>query len=143
MTYFLTYLLLLIAGVLQTAVVPVNLLLLIVLDWAILRDFKQGVLIGFFAGLILDFFSLGRLGLSSVIFLMIVFLINLYKRRWTMLNYWLTLFLTFAFSFLFNFLVGNFWSVREGLILVTINAIFYPSMMIWQQREGSQMRLNL
>jgi rod shape-determining protein MreD len=144
MTHFLTFLAILIAGVFQTAVVPVNLLLLIVLDWAILRDFKQGVLIGFFSGLVLDFFSLGRLGLSSIIFLGIVFLINLYKRRWDLPNFWLTLVLTFIFSFVFNVFLERFWSFKEGLVLVIVNAVFYPLVSWWQKQEfGDQMKLNL
>ena len=144
MTHFFTFLAILIAGVLQTAAVPVNLLLLIVLDWAILRDFRQGIVIGFFAGLVLDFLSLGRLGFSSIIFLGIVFLINLYKRRWDLPNFWLTLVLTFIFSFVFNAFLGRFWSIKEGLVLVIVNAVFYPLVSWWQKQEfGDQLKLNL
>jgi len=144
MTYFLTFLAILIGGVLQTTVLPVNLLLLIVLDLSILQEFKRGVLVGFFSGLILDLFSLGRLGYSSIAFLIMVFLINLYKRRWDLPNFWLTLVLTFIFSFVFNAFLGRFWSIKEGLGLVIVNAVFYPLVSWWQKQEfGDQLKLNL
>ncbi len=144
MKYFLSFLLILIIGVFQTSVLPLNILLLTVLDLAILNDFRRGILIGFFSGLVLDLLSLGRLGLSSLAFLLIVFLINLYKRRWRLPNFWLILFLTFIFSFFFDLFSKQFWSVKEGGVLVLVNIVFYPLISFLQKKElRGQLKLRL
>ncbi len=72
---------LLLLAVLQTAVLPrfpiyglsPNLVFLLALAWGLLRGVNEGVALGFGAGLILDLFSVGPVGVTSLAIMTAVF----------------------------------------------------------------------
>ena len=94
---------------LQSTVLKTNLLLLFVI-------FQASYAWAFWAGLILDLFSHQPLGLSSLLFLMIVHLFKLYSRKYEP---------RFGFLLPFVFLTGwvfakvekQSWSLGQGLLL--------------------------
>lgn len=109
MKSILLFLVVFVLSLLQATVLRVNFLLLFVLlqgsySWA------------FLAGLILDLMTGQRLGLSSLLFLLILFLFQLYSRkyepRWPFL-------LPFVFlaSLFFAKIEGEIWSFWQGLFL--------------------------
>lgn len=95
----------------QTTVFSLDLVLLAVLLLAVLLSPKSGLIWAFMAGIILDFAGGRALGPSSLIFLMLVFLLNLYKSKFKAAHLIYLVPFTFFSTFLFNLLKGEplFW----------------------------------
>jgi len=81
MQNFLVLLPILILAILESSIIPLNLVLLAIICWSVFRPAREGILTAFFAGLILDFLSGETLGFSSILFLVLSLLIYLYKNR--------------------------------------------------------------
>lgn len=93
LTTYLSIPILLILAMLQTAVWPLFPLfglvpvwtLLVVLIWSLLRGPQEGVVWGFFGGLILDIFSAGPLGLNALVLTLVALLVS-FLPQWFNLN---------------------------------------------------------
>ena len=115
MKTFWRFLIIFLVSLLQSTVFSLNLLLIFILV-------EQSYWWAFLAGLSLDLLSGQRLGLSSLLFLIILFLFRLYSRKYEPRNFFLAPFV-FLMSFLFAKIeVGN-WNFREGIILVLCSFI--------------------
>lgn len=115
----------LILAVLQSSIVPLNLVLLAIISWSVLREAREGMLIAFFSGLILDFLTGKTLGLTSLITLFLSLLIYLYKNRFQADR--LAFLLPFTlFSLIVTDLLGGLsWlSVVNTILIVFIFPIF-------------------
>lgn len=108
MKNFLLFLVVFFLSLLQATVLKVNLLLLFVL-------LKNSYSWAFLAGLILDLLTGQRLGLSSLLFLLILFLFHLYSRKYEPRLSFLIPFIFLA-SFFFAKIKGDVWSFWQGLI---------------------------
>ena len=93
----------------QATVLPVNFLLLFVL-------LKNSYFWAFLAGFVLDLMASQRLGLSSLLFLLILAVFSLYSRKYEPRLPFLLPFVFLA-SFLFAKIEGEIWSFYQGLIL--------------------------
>lgn len=96
-------------SLLQATVLRVNFLLLFIL-------LKNSYLWAFLAGLMLDLLAVQRLGLSSLLFLLILAIFKLYSRKYEPRLPFLLPFVFFT-SFLFAKIEGAVWSFWQGLIL--------------------------
>jgi rod shape-determining protein MreD len=65
----------------EATITSLHLCLLGIILWASLRPSRQALLVAFLAGVILDLLKGQSLGVSSLLFLVISFLIGLYKNR--------------------------------------------------------------
>ncbi len=63
-----------------------NLVLLAVLVWATIRPMRESLLVAFVAGLLLDLAQGTSLGLSSLIFLIATYILQLYSRKFDPLH---------------------------------------------------------
>jgi len=81
MKFYLILLPIFILALIQGAVLPLNLVLLVVLFYAAFNSGKESLLVSFFSGLILDLAKGISLGLSSLLFLVFSFMLVLYSRR--------------------------------------------------------------
>jgi|SRR3989344_1039543 len=72
-------------------------LLTILTVYLIIFDYKQGLAVSFFAGLLYDLCSINILGVTSVKLLLFALIINLYKRKFNASH--------FLFSLIFSMLI--------------------------------------
>ena len=75
------YLLVIIVALLETTIIPLNLTLVTVILWASVRSDYQGLSVAFLAGLLIDLLLGQNLGFSSLLYLLAVIPVYLYKRR--------------------------------------------------------------
>lgn len=71
---------------LEATLLSAHLVLLAVLGWAALRPGKDAAVIAFSSGVILDLVRGENLGLSSLVFLILVFLLSLYQKKFNARN---------------------------------------------------------
>ncbi|MBI4999303.1 rod shape-determining protein MreD [Candidatus Gottesmanbacteria bacterium] len=81
MQNIIVFLPILILAILESTIIPLHLVLLAIICWSVLRPGREGMLVAFFSGLILDFLEGKTLASSSILFLITSFLIYLYKNR--------------------------------------------------------------
>lgn len=104
------FLLILLLALLQSTVLKINLLLLLVL-------FPASYAWAFWGGLILDFLTSQRLGLSSLLFLIIVHVFKLYSRKYETRPSFLLPFVFLA-SWVFAQAEKLNWALSQGLFLM-------------------------
>lgn len=109
MKFFLSFLVVFLLSLFQATVLRLNLLLLFVL-------LKNSFLWAFLAGLILDLLTTQRLGLSSLLFLLILGIFHLYSRKYEPRLPFLIPFVFLA-SFFFAKIEKETWSFWQGVIL--------------------------
>lgn len=103
---------------------PVNLALLVITVWTVFRPVRGSLITAFLSGLFLDLAKGTPLGISSLVLLVICYLLFLYRRRF---DPWHPLFLPlFVFlSHTFASLVIDHWpNWLGGMILVLIALLF-------------------
>jgi rod shape-determining protein MreD len=117
MKVYLILILVFFLALLQAAFLNLNLVLLLVLTWAVFRPPREVILVAFASGLMLDL-ALGKpLGFYSLAFLLASFLLLLYRRRFDSLHPLflpLFVFLTAYLIFLFE---KRFWFCGSCLLL--------------------------
>lgn len=109
MNFFGPFLVVFLLSLLQATVLKTNFLLLFVL-------LKNSYGWAFLAGLILDLLTLQRLGLSSLLFLIVLLIFRLYSRKYEVRLPFLAPFIFFT-SWLFAKIEGQVWSFWQGFIL--------------------------
>lgn len=118
--YFLTFLIIVLVVLFQTTIWSFNFLLLVILILSLSLNTQESLIWAFLGGLILDLFSGGRLGFSSLGFVLITFLLQAYHRRFSFQNP----FLVFTFSvlayLLFTAIIQKPWIWWEGLALAVL-----------------------
>lgn len=114
----------LILAILESTIIPLNLTLLAIISWSVLRPAKEVLLTAFVGGLILDLLTGKTLGSSSLLFLIISLVIFLYKNRFQASRLSFLLPFTFFSVALTNLTLGlPLKSV--SVILTTILIIFF------------------
>ena len=124
MRYFLVFLAILLIAFFQTTVVNFNFLLLLVLFSAVSFTSETALLIAFLAGFFLDLFSGSVLGFSSLGFLLPIFLLFLYRQRFSPQHYLVVGLFAAISYFLFCLITTRAFSLFEGIILVVLMIIF-------------------
>jgi len=104
-----------------------NLLLFIVIIFSFfLRDFKPVFWLAFLSGLLLDLISGNLIGLSSALFLLICFLIYLYRRKFSSANFLFQLVFVLLADWLFSLLNNGSLSWKRIFILSLFSLIIFP-----------------
>lgn len=122
--YFLFFLLIIFAAFLETAVVNFNFLLVLVLISAITFPEAAALTLAFFSGVLLDLFSGKTLGLSSLAFILPIFLLILYRQRFSFQNHFVVGLFALISYLVFTLLTGRNLNVFEGVILVILVLLF-------------------
>lgn len=119
----------------QGAVLPLNLVLLVVLIWAALRPAREGLLVAFFSGIFLDLTRGTPLGISSSILLITSYIIHIYSRRFDPAHPAFLVIFVFVFSFAFDLVTSQSWYWLEGAALSLLALLFRPIISIWFEKE--------
>ncbi|MBI4100127.1 hypothetical protein HY439_00075 [Candidatus Microgenomates bacterium] len=141
--YFL--LVVLILALLESTIIPLRLVILAVLIWVIIRLPKEGFAGAFLAGIILDLTRPENpLGLSSVIFLLIAFLLNLYKGKFKITRFIYLFPIAFFGLFIWQIFEKNFSFSTNLFINAFIIFLFRPLITLWSRRnEGTSLQMPL
>lgn len=107
-------------AILQGAFLKLNLVLLIVLTWAVFRPSKEVILIAFVSGLLLDLAKGIPLGLSSFLFLISSCLLLLYRRRFDSLHPVFLPTFIFLISYFLSLISYRHWYWLESLVLALL-----------------------
>lgn len=118
----------------QATMTSVNFVLLTVLSFGVLFSVRSGLIWAFLASAVLDIVAGKNLGYSSLIFLVIIFLLNLYKTKFKAANFFYLLPFTLLSVYFYNLLQGEpfvFWDVfftTASLFLIwpTVKFLGYP-----------------
>lgn len=102
----------------QTTIVNFNFLLAFVLILGLTGEEKEGFLFAFASGVFLDLLAGTALGLSSLAFLLSVFVAVIYKRKFQTKNllFWVAIFV--IGSLIFSLVKGQIWHVKDGFLMV-------------------------
>lgn len=140
MKYLLIILAILILSILQTGFLGINLLLLLVLVAGFAFEERLVFSIAFSAGVFLDLFSGHPLGFSSLAFVLISFLIIIYRQRFSFQNPLILSSTTFLTYFLFTQVLRVPVDWLEG-VLLAILMIFARFLVpfLFKRREGGQL----
>ncbi|MCL5676078.1 MAG: hypothetical protein M1120_03035 [Patescibacteria group bacterium] len=144
---FFWYFLFAITAFLQTAVMPFDLLLLLVISLSCLEKSPKILLLFFFAGLLNDLITLRVLGQSSVFYLLIGFIIMLYGQKFRSHNPLFILTVTIFSAILENWLQNAGFS--PGLVImeaIAVLPVFYLTRLLFentQRRNSKQLKLKL
>jgi len=115
-----TYLILLpifILALFQGAFLKLNLILLLVLTWAVFRPSREVLLVSFASGLFLDLAKGTPLGLSSFNFLVAGYLLLLYRRKFDALHPVFLPVFVFLTSSLYYLVATRHWFWLASLVL--------------------------
>ncbi len=142
--YFLLFLAILPVAFLQAVVGSFNFLLVLILIATFLLSPTKALTAAFLAGVIFDLFSGGRVGYSSLGFLVPSFLIIIYRRRFSLGNPFLLIGIILASYVIVSFATGKPLVWFEGLVLVAIVLILrflIPSAFQGEQEREQRLRL--
>ncbi len=109
-----------ILALLQGAFLQFNLVLLLVLTWAIFRPSEEVILIAFASGLLLDLAKGTPLGLSSLFFLVVCYLLLLYRRKFDSLHPAFLPVFVFLSSTIYDLIFFRHWFWVESFILALL-----------------------
>jgi rod shape-determining protein MreD len=113
-------------SLLQGTFLSLNLALLAVLILAAIKSRRQSLIISFLTGFFLDLAKGTPLGLSSFVFLIISYLMILYRRKFDPFHpVFLTIFVFLSSGF-YSQLVFHFFNWREGLVLAGLALLIRP-----------------
>jgi len=119
-------------SLIQGAVLPLNLILLLVLVWTVVRPPKESLIVAFFSGIFLDLAKGTPLGISSFVLLVTSYLLLLYSRRFDAAHpIFFSLFVFFA-STIFNLIFKTPWLI-EGIILALLSLLTRPITRFYQE----------
>jgi len=136
------YLLIIILALLETTIIPFNLTLVTVILWSSVRSDYQGLSVAFLAGLLIDFLLGQNLGFSSLLYLLAVIPVYLYKKRfhaekWQFLLPYILIIITFIDLFSYTILLSRL--LLNAIAIV----IFLPLIRFIASLTEDQRRLSL
>lgn len=117
--FFLIILLLLLSLILEGSVTVLPLVMMSLLLFVIFGYEKQALFAAFIAGLFLDTFLLRTSGLSGVFFVMFVFIMTLYQRKFEIDTYQFVLFASLLGSITYLYL----FQIHNALLFSIISAV--------------------
>lgn len=122
----------------QATIFSFNLVLLLVLSLGVVRSAKSGLVWAFIAGVVLDLVTGQTLGLSSLIFLLIIFLLNLYKTKFKAANFAYLLPFTLLSVWFYEFFQGEPLALFEVATTTAFLFLVWPAVNFWVRFEESQ-----
>lgn len=120
----------------SNTLLDLNLLLILIISYTINSTDDDYFFLAFSSGLIFDLVKGGRLGQTSLIFLIISFLVSLYRAKFSKRNFLYSYIFCFLFFLIVNFLsFHNLYflkSVIYSLLIIPVNILV---VLINQRRE--------
>lgn len=109
----------------QATMTSANLVLLAIVSFGVLFSVRAGLVWAFLAGVVLDIIVGKNLGFSSLIFLLTILLLNLYKTKFKAAN--------FFYLLPFTFLSVWFYNLSAGVPFVFLNVVLTTALLflIW------------
>ncbi len=141
MKFYLILLFTLFLALLQGAVLPLNLVLVVVLIWSIIRPAGEAWVVAFLSGLFLDLSKGTPLGSSSLILLIVCFAWRFYSRRFDPTHPLFLAAFLFLVSVAWNLLFKEAWLV-DGLALAALSFLARPLVKFYHE-DLSRDRLRL
>lgn len=140
----LLFLLLVFLSLLQSTLFSFNLVLLMVISYGVLRSPRTGFFWAVLAGVVLDLVVGKTLGFSSLAFLLIIFLLNLYKTKFQAANFVYLLPFTFLSSGVYNFIRSEPFSPVSMILTALLLFLIWPVMNFWiVEKEKDSLQLPL
>lgn len=130
-------------ALLQGAVLPLNLVLLVVLVWTTIKPPKESLVVAFLSGIFLDLAKGSPLGMSSSILLLTSYILHLYSRCFDPAHPIFLSIFVFLSSTVFNLISKSPWLI-EGIILAFLSLFARPAIKFYQgevNREKLKLKL--
>lgn len=141
MKYWLVMIPIVFFSLVQAVFLPVNLVLLAVVIWAALRPGRQVYPVAFVSGVALDLAMGQTLGVSSLLFLVFSFLVQMYARRFDLVHPLVPAFMVFLFNMINSLAMERAWLV-EGVWLAVL-ALAASPLLRRVKREEAGLRLGV
>ena len=141
-------LLLILAAFLQSSIVPLNLVLIILICRAYIRPEKENLILAFALGLLTAHLSLSNLGIQSLVFLILIYLAQIFsKTRFSshsLLIMPLSFILLSLYSLIDSITIGRSVRIFPGSLPESIVAlvVFYL-IRLWEERFIVQKEIKL
>jgi rod shape-determining protein MreD len=130
-------------ALIQGAFLPINLVLLIALFWAMVRPERETFMVAFLSGLFLDLTKGTPLGFSSVYLLLTSAFVLVYSRRFDPAHPVFLPLVVFLSSLVFNLALKEPW-LTEGLVLALMALLARPLVRYYHEDvEKDQLKLKL
>lgn len=100
-------------------------------------------LIAFLAGFIVDLWQGNLLGLSSFLFLLFVFVFQLYGRKFIVYPAWFVFIYLFLTGLVYFRLSAGLWKIEGALILGVAAVIFRPLFIYFSTKGGRKLKVGL
>lgn len=113
------------AAFFQAVWVPFNWLMLVVVFLALLREGREVMLLAFLAGLVMDFISGGRLGLSSLLFLVVAGGVFWLRTKLGVLPPLAVSGMAFLADWVYKLFLFQTKSLRESLLFGLVSGMVY------------------
>lgn len=117
--------LLLIFLVLEASITTLPLILLILICITVIYKDYSVFFLALVFGIFLDIFTFKTIGLSSILFIIVIFLILIYQRKFEITTNYFVLFASFLASLFFLFLSGNMNIVVQSVISSLIGLLIF------------------
>lgn len=145
MKAFLIFFLILGLALFQTLILPVNFLLVLVIIFSLWKKAPESFIWAFLAGVFLDLFSFGQMGLAAIIFVSLDFLLKLYHQKFSLDHPLMLIFVLLVSYFAFSWLTGKTMMIGEISVLLILILIFrfFQKRLFLALAEGEEGRLKL
>ena len=116
---------LILAILLESTITTLPLVLLLILFLAVTRKSNDVFLVAFIAGLLLDILSFGRIGFSSMYFVLLTFLIFMYQKKFEIETVNFLVLFSFFGSLIYLLIEGARFAFIQSIVMTLIIAASY------------------
>ena len=127
---------LLIAVLIEATFTTIPLALLLLINFLVLEKKSWVFAASFFSGLALDILSLRYLGSTSLYFVIVLFIINLYERKFETSNIYFVLFTSFVGSFFYLTVFEVRLALSQAVLSAFLGSIIFFLMTILSKKEN-------
>lgn len=147
MTTFFLYLLLFVLAIVQASFLAINFDIIILVVWLLVRTATESedLRFPFWLGIIFDLILVRPLGLASLIFVTLAFVMGVYLKRFDLgKRYFLLIFLPLM-SFCLSKIFGKSFTIGQALLEIFLGWWLWPVMKYFFEEEvvGKQLRLRI
>jgi cell shape-determining protein MreD len=127
---------LLIAVLMESTFITIPLCLILLINFLVI-DRKSWVFpAAFFSGMMLDILLLRYLGSTSLFFVTLLFIINLYEKKFETSNIYFVLSASFVGSFFYLIIFGIRLSLPQSIVAAFLGAVIFYIMTLLSRREN-------
>lgn len=125
MNYWLTIFILTIGLLLQASITTLPLILCLLLVWYILKKDPLVFFLAFVFGILVDLMLVGSIGFSSIFFMVFLFVVFLYERKFEVETPLFVFFSSFLGSSAYLWLVGHGLVLEPAIVSASLSAFFF------------------